>query len=128
MEVSSAVSPKGKIVEITIYSLGLIEIQKDSILKNEYVKIKKILKSNNYSLALKLALSLYKKSEKEFEVHLLISYLIGEILEQTINHDKSLLYYKESLNLYLNKNRIEIFTTCSQTIANVHTIITHTRN
>jgi two-component system NarL family sensor kinase len=80
--------------------------QKDSTLEQQYKKAETLFENNNYVESLKLALSFYEKSKlnNDTKIHYQITNLIADIYRKNRDHNKSVEYYKKSLNLLVRNH------------------------
>jgi signal transduction histidine kinase len=78
----------------------------DSILELKIIKLDSLYLNKDYFNSLELALELIElsKSLKKSNILLNSTFLVGDIFEKTKNNKKSLVYYKEALNLFLKVN------------------------
>ena len=80
--------------------------EKDSILQLQYKKALILFENKKYIESLKLLLSFYEKSKlnNDTKIHYDFTYLIAEIYRKNRDHNKSVEYYKKSLNLLLRNH------------------------
>ena len=98
---------KGETRVYKVSPLFVILPQQSDTLKKSYLEIKNNIKSNELNKSLELALKLLEDSKKNNNNSLeyLSNYLIADIFLSLNNHNKSIIYFKESLKLLLrNKN------------------------
>ena len=90
------------------FSPLFIEKQQDTILQKRYLEIKNNIKKNEINKSLELSLKLLDDSKKSRNksVEFLSTYLIGDLFMELNNHKKSLEYFKKSLLLLKNDDKL----------------------
>ncbi len=97
-------------------------IKNDSLTRDQYSSLYKMYKEEKYFKALKGSLGEYEYAKKNNNLYkeYLYSLLIADIYDKTNNYNKSLTYYKNSLQKLLFKRSDETYTNNNIEICKIH--------